>query len=87
MTRAPRFWTLDDPLMSVEEASARRVGTTLKDKWVLEQLIGIGGMIVGALGIVYLLIVPPREEAGESRAARRRAQREDTQSVGEEPAT
>jgi phosphatidylglycerol:prolipoprotein diacylglycerol transferase len=51
------------------------------------QLIGIGGMIVGALGIVYLLVVPPKEEAGESRASRRRAQREETPSVGEEPAT
>jgi eukaryotic-like serine/threonine-protein kinase len=30
--------------VDVEEASARRVGTTLKGKWVLEQLIGVGGM-------------------------------------------
>jgi serine/threonine-protein kinase len=30
--------------MSAEETSVRRVGTTLKDKWVLEQLIGVGGM-------------------------------------------
>lgn len=30
--------------VDVEEASARRVGTTLNGKWVLEQLIGVGGM-------------------------------------------
>ncbi len=27
-----------------DEAAARRVGTTLRDKWVLEELLGIGGM-------------------------------------------
>jgi phosphatidylglycerol:prolipoprotein diacylglycerol transferase len=53
------------------------------------QLIGVGGMIMGAVGIIYLLVVPPKEEAGESRAARRRAQREETvpPPAGEEPAT
>jgi eukaryotic-like serine/threonine-protein kinase len=30
--------------MNDEERSARRVGTTVRDKWVLEQLIGTGGM-------------------------------------------
>src|SRR5260221_35860 len=27
-----------------EQQSARRVGATLKDKWVLEELLGVGGM-------------------------------------------
>src|SRR5262245_15943874 len=39
--------TIEGPMtepLDVEEASARRVGTTLKGKWVLEQLIGVGGM-------------------------------------------
>jgi serine/threonine-protein kinase len=30
--------------MDLDEASAKRVGTTLKEKWILEQLIGVGGM-------------------------------------------
>jgi phosphatidylglycerol:prolipoprotein diacylglycerol transferase len=51
------------------------------------QLIGIGGMIVGALGIIYLLVVPPKEEAGESRASRRRSQRDEPAPATEEPAT
>jgi phosphatidylglycerol:prolipoprotein diacylglycerol transferase len=51
------------------------------------QVIGIGGMIVGILGIIYLLIVPPKEETGESRAARRRAQRDESPALGEESAT
>jgi phosphatidylglycerol:prolipoprotein diacylglycerol transferase len=51
------------------------------------QLIAIGSMIVGTLGIIYLLVVPPKEETGESRAARRRAQRDDGAPVTEEPAT
>jgi len=50
------------------------------------QLIGIGGMITGVLGIAYLLIVSPKEETGESRAARRRAQRDEAP-LGEESAT
>ena len=28
----------------IEQASAARIGTTLKGKWVLEQLLGVGGM-------------------------------------------
>jgi eukaryotic-like serine/threonine-protein kinase len=30
--------------MALEEVGAKRLGTTLRDKWVLEQLIGVGGM-------------------------------------------
>lgn len=30
--------------LDIEEVCAKRVGTTLKGKWVLEQLIGVGGM-------------------------------------------
>ncbi len=51
------------------------------------QLIGIGGMITGVLGIAYLLIVSPKEETGESRAARRRAHRDESPAVGEESAS
>jgi phosphatidylglycerol:prolipoprotein diacylglycerol transferase len=49
------------------------------------QLIAIGGMVIGALGIAYLLRVPPQEEV-ESRAARRRALRQET-APEERPAT
>jgi phosphatidylglycerol:prolipoprotein diacylglycerol transferase len=51
------------------------------------QLIGIGGMIVGALGMLYLIRVPPKEEEVESRAARRRALRQEGPAPEEEPAT
>ena len=51
------------------------------------QVIGIVAMVIGLIGIVYLLMVPPREETGESRAARRRALREEAPTVEEEPAT
>ncbi len=50
------------------------------------QVIGICSMFVGIAGIIYLLIVPPREEI-DSRAARRRAQRQEAPQVEEEPAT
>jgi phosphatidylglycerol:prolipoprotein diacylglycerol transferase len=50
------------------------------------QIIGICAMVVGVLGIIYLLIVPPKEEV-ESRAARRRAAREEAPQPEEEPAT
>jgi prolipoprotein diacylglyceryl transferase len=51
------------------------------------QVIGIVSMVVGLAGIAYLMIVPPREEAGESRAARRRALRQEAPAAEEEPAT
>jgi phosphatidylglycerol:prolipoprotein diacylglycerol transferase len=70
---AVSFLRLDDTIL----------GTGLRTA----QVIGVGGMIVGALGIIYLLVVPPKEEAGEGRAARRRAQREESPGVTEEPAT
>jgi phosphatidylglycerol:prolipoprotein diacylglycerol transferase len=51
------------------------------------QLIGIGAMVIGLLGIIYLLRTPPKEEEVESRAARRRALRREPSSPEEEPAT
>jgi phosphatidylglycerol:prolipoprotein diacylglycerol transferase len=50
------------------------------------QLIGIGGMVIGLLGMVYLWRVPPKEEEVESRAARRRALRQEAPAPEEEPA-
>ncbi len=30
--------------LNVDESAAKRIGTTLRDKWVLEELLGVGGM-------------------------------------------
>jgi len=52
------------------------------------QVIGIAGMAIGLLGTIYLLRVPPKEtQEIESRAARRRALREEAPPVEEEPVT
>jgi phosphatidylglycerol:prolipoprotein diacylglycerol transferase len=53
------------------------------------QLIGIAGMAIGLLGMIYLIRFPPKQEEVDSRAARRRALRQEAQAPGpeEEPAT
>jgi phosphatidylglycerol:prolipoprotein diacylglycerol transferase len=53
------------------------------------QLIGIAGMAIGLLGMIYLIRFPPKQEEVDSRAARRRALRQEPQAPGpeEEPAT
>src|SRR5215471_14363993 len=35
----------------MEEAAEKRVGTTLKDKWTLERLLGTGGMAAVYVGV------------------------------------
>src|SRR5262245_54111233 len=37
--------------MDVEDFAERRVGTTLRDKWRLEKLIGVGGMAAVYVGV------------------------------------